>query len=169
MVSKSFNSPTTVTDTDVTLDLKNLNEETTYYYQLYAIDGNSNIHRGEVLPFNTTKTPTIIIESLSITKTCELIGEAYLNPEGNTILEAGFLYRSDNTEVSLTYDYNGKTVKVPCEIISNKINLYVNRIGDGFSSNPSVYVRAYMILLDGTIIYNGNKIFVAGDYPYPRN
>lgn len=166
VVAKSFNSPTAVTTNDVSAIVKDLAENTTYYYQLYVIDKDNKIIKGNVVQFTTKTTPTIVINYLNVSESLGLTGKATLYPQGNTMLEAGFIYRTDGYDLTLSSNYNGMTVKVPCEIISNTISLNKDNIGGYLGGG---YVRAYMILVDGTIIYNGPKIYVAKDLPYPRN
>ncbi len=165
---KSYGSPTAIGSESYIAKLTNLEENRTYYYQAYAIDDNDNIRRGSEQTFITKTTPSIIINSLRMDLISslkygdeyEMSGEATLYPQGNTVIEAGFLYRCDGYDL----DYNRGT-KIQCEIKDNKISFKEKHTQfDDYGR----YYRAYMILLDGSIIYNGKKIYVASDLPYSQ-
>ena len=164
-VCETNSKPIAVSSKTISQKIEKLSAATTYYFQTYAIDELNKVFKGSVESFTTSRTPSIVIDYLNVSTSIGLSGKATLYPEGNTVLEAGFIYRTDGYDLSLTTNYNNKTIKVPCEIISNTITLDNETIGGYLGGG---YVRAYMILVDNTIIYNGPKIYVASDLPYPR-
>lgn len=174
LVCETNNTPVSIFTKTLSYKIEKLSEGTTYYFQTYIIDELNNVCKGPVKTFTTSNTPIIVIDYLSISGSAEslgnvsgkLSGKATLSPNGNSILEAGFIYRTDGYDLDLSTNYNGKTVKVPCEIIANSITLNNETVG-GYLGGA--YVRAYMILANGSIIYNGPKIYVASGMPYHRN
>lgn len=158
-VGMSYKVPSVLDSQAVSLSIKDLNEDTEYFYRIYLIDAENNIIQGDIKQFKTTITPSITIDSLrryynEELKIIEFEGKATLHPEGQTVIEAGFLYREDGYDI----DYNNSyptVYKLPCEIIDNTITGVVD-----VSRLRLLYVRAYMVLIDGTIIYNGKKVFV---------
>lgn len=110
--------------------------------------------------------PSIAIDSLSYTKDSEVSARATINNYNKYISEAGFIVRKDGYDLTLTSNYNDNTTRITCEIISNSISIVKYPI-TGFGSGA--YARAYLIMSDGTIIYNGDKIYVASGFSYPRD
>ena len=164
---KNFTSPSTIVSEEYSTKLNNLKENTKYYCQAYAIDDSNNIIRGNEKSFLTKTDPTITINSLRMdlvsskyTNEYDMYGEATLYPQGNVVIEAGFLYRGDG--YAITYS---NATKIQCEIKDNKIsfNERYSQIG-----TMGRYYRAYMILVDGTIIYNGDSIYVSSGLPYQK-
>ncbi|MDE6301167.1 MAG: carboxypeptidase regulatory-like domain-containing protein [Muribaculaceae bacterium] len=158
--------------------IKDLEENQTYYYKAYVIDENNNIISGEVKSFVTTITPSIILMHGNITRSKNGLDDVYtltlqadLNPQGKTIIEAGFITRMgyyDDYSVNAGYD-----LKLPCEIIDNKISF--EKAYTEYSKyvylRSGTYARAYMVLSDGTVIYSQDQgsnhgVYVGVDYPY---
>lgn len=116
---------------------------------------------------------TIKITSLSIKKGDAnlLSGEAVIDPKGNEIVEAGFLY-SVSSNGGCSYDevsdFNDWTLKAVCEIVDNKISINDIKVNERFYYYNWVDVRAYIKLATGNIIYSGEPIYVSVTYPYPR-
>lgn len=165
LLIKQFSKAETLTNQSYSGVLKDLNEGSVYYYCAYCIDDSGVVHKGSVHDFTTSQTPTITIESIYYTeKGFEAI--ATIQSFGRTITESGFLYRTDGYDISYTSNYNGKTQTEQCEIENNSIKAYLK--GGGSYANPYLYVRAYLVLSDGTIVYNGKKVYAASDYPYVK-
>ena len=166
-VVKSYSSPTVLQSTSFSATIPTLDSNTQYYFQSYAIDENSNIIKGSIQSFTTKSTPTITINFLKMesesggqSHNFVMSGEATVQHQGYDILEAGFVYKRDN--YSLTY--NTGTV-IQSEIENGKIS-FSQSLTDYTKSG--VYIRAYMILSDGSIVYNGDKIYFNIDMPFPR-
>lgn len=162
--------PVAISSKTLSQKIEKLSEGTTYYFQSYAIDELNNIFKGPVESFTTPGTPTIKIISLKVDKILDthgqkiaekLYADAYIEPYGATIIEAGFIYRSDGYDLSYNSNYNGTTIKIQCEIINNYISCETTYGGP--ASSTGVYIRAYIVLADGTVIYNGNKIYAYPD------
>lgn len=158
IIKQSFASAVLMGLESFSVKVTDLKEDTRYYFQSYAIDENNNISKGPLSEFTTKVTPRIEINSISLKAIDEfynfvLSGEATLYPQGNSIIEAGFLYRADGYDLS----YNSGQV-IQCEIINDKIS--VSKEIKLPAGNYFIYYRAYMILADGTIIYNGPKKYL---------
>ena len=159
-VGMSYKIPSVLESQSVSLSIKDLSEDTEYFYKMYLIDSSNNIIEGDIKHFKTTTTPSITIDSLRFfynkeSKTKQFEGKATLHPQGQTVIEAGFLYREDGYRID--YENSYPTVyKLPCEIIDNQIYGIVD-----VNNFRILYARAYMVLIDGTIIYNGDKIYVS--------
>ncbi|MDE6768624.1 MAG: carboxypeptidase regulatory-like domain-containing protein [Muribaculaceae bacterium] len=152
-------------------DLWELKPDQKYYYKAYAIDAFNEVYYGETLSFETIGTgdASITLLSAKMGKVDEnynfiLRATASINPAGKEIAEAGFLYRGDGYDVS--YSGYGGTEKIVCDIVDNTISCNEQiklRAGVDF-----VYIRAYIKLVNGLIVYNGKKEYISMDMPWPR-
>lgn len=146
-VVTSFSSATTLNSTTFQTNLKDLKENTKYYFQSYAIDGYGSVVRGSIQSFTTKITPTVKITSAhwyrdpSSSNKHILKADATLYPQGNLVMEAGFINDSNSTP----WSFNTK-----CEVINNTIstNQIINFAYSVF------YVKAYMVLSNGITIYS---------------
>lgn len=152
--------------------IKNLKENTKYYFQAYAIDGNNNVIKGEEFSFVTKPMPSVTIDYLTMKRLgmtsdylteYEMQGVATLQHEGYKVAHAGFIF-------SVYYGLNASDVispdgatKIQCEIKGDKIAL------DNKTSNPrnidngSTYFLAYMILENGKIFTSETRKVTAYD------
>lgn len=159
IVGMSYSSPTVLESQTVSLSIKELKEDQEYYYMVYVIDKNNNITQGDVKCFTTIIEPSITIDALRFfynkdKGVDQFEGKATLHPQGQSVIEAGFLYRNDGYDIDYQNSYP-TVYKLPCEIIDNTITGIVDLL-----NFPVLYVRAYMVLRDGTVIYNGKKVYV---------
>lgn len=160
VVEKSYNSPTTISSVTYSSNLTNLNQNTRYYFQAYALDGNNNIIRGSEQTFTTKVQPSMIINSMSVTMAGRYLydsqfnidGSATLKPEGNSVLEAGFIFSMYSQYCDVDYKYNNS--RIQCEVVNNTITCRGQYRMD-WVTNYFVYARGYMILADGRVIYSG--------------
>lgn len=159
---KSYSTYSDMSSESFSATVNDLKENTLYYFQSYIIDENNNVVKGNLLSFTTTITPSIEIDTVNYEYYSEgkynITGEATLYPQGHTVIEAGFVYRASSYQSNL-FDiiYNGyNCTSIQCEIEENKISC--NReLSYSYSFYDYLYIRAYMILSDGTIIYGGPK------------
>lgn len=157
--------------------IENLEENQTYYFKAYVIDENNKVISGEVLTFETSITPSVILTFGEITKRKIGTNDAYtltldanLYPQGLSVIEAGFI--TNHTY----YDYDidgGYDFKLPCEIEDNtiKFNKEYTEYNDYRNLQSGTYVRAYMIFSDGTVIYSQNQgsnhgVYIGPSTPY---
>lgn len=161
-VVKSYGSATAITSLKFYCDLSKLNENTTYYYQAYAIDGSNNVIKGSTTSFTTKIQPSIKINTIRVEyegypwRTYYITGSATLYPQGNQVLEAGFISYPYSSSFNMT-DY--ATNRLPCEIINDNITVNaVREQGEGkdkFETRYNTsYIKAYMVLADGRIIFS---------------
>lgn len=159
--------------------ISDLDENKTYYYKAYVMDENNNIISGEVKSFATTITPSVILTYGKITrsvinpgfKDCyTLTLRATLDPQGKTVIEAGFLTNFSYYDYSINSGYD---FKLPCEIVDNKISFEkaYTEYNDYVHLRSGTYARAYMVLSDGTVIYSQDQgsnhgVYVGVDSPY---
>lgn len=173
---KSFISPTIVSSKNFTSELTKLKESTKYYVVSYAIDEDNKVIRGAEKTFTTLTYPSITLNNVNLTILNRHSNDylirvkvtATLHPEGNEVVEAGFLSREYEGAGSLDpelYDYAITRAKFPCEIHGDKIT-FNEEVDTG--KNPygfwvhsiwnSVKFRGYMVLSDGRIIYSDTSI-----------
>lgn len=181
-VGESYQSPKLIESQNVSLTIDALEEDREYYFAVYVIDESNNVIKGSVESFKTTTTPNIKINSLKMSSIKAennwflFEGEGTLSPQGQTVIEAGFLCRTDgydfsyeNSSEDILGPYNNDhTYRLVCEIENNLIKGSAKVFNRSF-----LYVKAYMILADGTIIYNdkyrleNGTIYVSTDLWYP--
>lgn len=182
-VGMSYKVPTLIESQSVSFSITDLNENKEYYFKVYVIDGDNNVIQGDIKQFKTSIVPSINIDSLNMSPInsednwFQFEGQASLNPQGQTIIEAGFLCRADgydfsyeNSSEDILGPYNnGHTYRLICEINDNVIKGKTKVFNRSF-----LYIKAYMILSDGTIIYNkkhllsNGTIYVSTDLWYPQ-
>ncbi len=170
---RTFTSPTQIPTTTVTWNWTGLNAGSTYYYQLYIIDENNNVVRGNLVTFNTKL--SITVDWLKVTEIkgrtyndYYLSGQATIMGNMDNVQEAGFIYRSYKYSTSEDFNINSSHVsKISCEIQSNEIS-----VSDLFMESTYTYtgthVRAYAILFSGEVIYSESTIYVTPNMSYPR-
>ena len=153
---------TKVSSQSFSTEVAGLKENTKYYFQSYTIDERNNLVKGEVLSFTTKVQPSIKINSFYAEyeefwprEIFYIKGSATLFPEGETVIEAGFL-----CDPNFEPDYkNSSANRFICEIVNNKISFEETRQGGSGSDRFEAYnrktnIKAYMILSDGRIIYS---------------
>ena len=166
-VVHSYSTPIYAGSCSFKLDLTGLKETTKYYFQAYAIDDKGNLYKGSEQSF-TTKTPASIkINSMTVERPTPTLyrikGSATIEPNGNTIIEAGFVSGSSPDQIP---QYPGSymyTSLFKCEIKGNTITVDTERkhkypLGDDEEylsvGSSSINFRAYIMLANGTIIYS---------------
>lgn len=178
MVGASYSTPKILESQAVSVILTELEENMVYYFTLYVIDENNNVLKGSVASFRTAGNPEITINYLKYRKIetglskyhFQFEGKATMNPQGQTVIEAGFLCKPDGYSISYNESSENpnsysNTYRIVCEMDGNEIST-VSSIN--LTSPSFMYVRAYMIMADGKIIYNGDKIYVSTDTWYPK-
>lgn len=108
-----------------------------------------------------SKTPSISIENLQIKflrvehgymTLYNIKGTAVLEPEGKTVMEAGFLINAIPKYLGSPTGYNSN--KIQCEIVNGTISFDIDTYASNKVYNDCTYVQAYMILADGSVIYS---------------
>ena len=152
---KTYSSPTTVQSTSFNTNLTGLQENTKYYFQAYALDANNNIVKGSELSLTTKKNPTITVTSIELTRDGTYLilkGEATINPNGASIMEAGIVY--SDLDYYVKYSSDGRVPsggQAQGEIKGNKMTFYDTH---SYPFGKYVYYKAYLLLSDGTVIYS---------------
>ena len=153
-VVNSYKTPATIQSRNVDSSLTGLQDGTKYYFQTYALGADDTVVKGNVMSFTTKEYPTFTFDRIECKKVdvryYHLEFNATIEPKGNTIVEAGFLWNS--TDSSLTYE--NPRHKVVCQINNNKIS-YSGEINN---LDFHLYVRGYLVMSDGTVRYSGAPI-----------
>lgn len=153
-IVNSYPNGTTIQSRNVESSLEGLQPGTKYYYQTYAQCVDGSVEKGNVMSFTTMEYPTFTFNKIE----CEKINVRYyhlefdatIDPKGNTIVEAGFLWNSTNAMLTM----DNPRHKVVCQINNNKIS-YNDDINN---LDIHLYVRGYLIMSDGTVVYSGEPL-----------
>lgn len=158
----SFPQATYVTSETYSASIDNLDENTQYYYQAYAVDSNNHVIKGQEESFYTNEKPRVIINSIQIQKIGEdsnnssiynIKADATLRHKGYKVSSAGFVFNHTSYGLNESApEYANLDHKVQCEIINSAISMDIQTNNKNIIWRGTGYFMAYMILTDGRIV-----------------